>query len=387
MKIILTILGIFLSLFLLTSFVLAQDRPENKPQKNIVFSKDQVTNRDYFAAGDTIIISGTINGDAYLAAGNIIVEGTINGDLLAAGGNVDIRGSIGNNVRAAGGNITVSGKVGNNISVASGSLSITNSAQIGKNLVAGGGSLNIAGPLQGDANLAGGQITLSSIIGGDVRAAGNLTLTSPANIAGNLTYWSQNQAQIQPGAQVSGRISQNIPLATSQPKSGTIFGALAGLGFTLSLINLIAYLILGLLIIKFLPYFAKRVSGELSNQPWSSLGIGFLILLIIPIIIIILFVTILGIPLAFLLLAVFFISIYIGKVMVALTLGKKVLSYFNPDITPGWALLAGLLIYWLLTLIPFVGGLTIIIFTTLGLGALFIERRDFLTQIRAKKLM
>lgn len=382
----LTLLAIFLSVFSLTSPVLAQPKSRDKPLSNIVVPSDQVINHDYFAAADTIVISGTINGDTYLAAGNIIVDGTINGDLLAAGGNIDLRGKV-KNARIIGGNITVSGSIDNNLSAGAGSVNIISSAKINGSLAGAGGSLNISGPVSSDANLAGGQIILSNSIEGDVRAAGNLTLTSGASILGNLTYWSNDQARIQPGAKVAGRINQNQPPDTSQTRPGVLAGKLASLAFTLSIINLVTYLILGLLILKFLPFFATRVVRVLSNQLWPVLAIGLIIIILLPTVALLLFITVLGIPLALLLLAVFFILIYVSKVLVTLAIGKKILGYFNPDISPGWALLAGILLYWLLSLIPIVGWLTALIFTTAGLGALFLERRDFLAQIKNKKLM
>src|SRR5687767_13900949 len=70
---------------------------------NVYLSKGEIINHDYFAAGNTVNLSGTVNGDAYIAGGNVTVDGTVNGDLLAAGGNVTILGKVTGNVRTAGG--------------------------------------------------------------------------------------------------------------------------------------------------------------------------------------------------------------------------------------------------------------------------------------------
>lgn len=382
-KVITILLLLIAPLLFFASIVFAQD----KQQQNVTLPKNEIINKDYFATGDTVTISGTINGDAYIAAGNVIIEGTINGDLLVAGGNIDIRGRVAEDVMAVGGNITVSSSIGQNLRAAGGSITVTPGSQISQDVAAAGGSLNIAGPIGEDVNVAGGQITIGSSVGRNVSAAGNVTLTPNANISGDLTYWSATPAQIQPGAQVIGITIQNQPPKTAEAEPGKIFGVLGGVSLALSLIYLLSHLLVGLLIIKVSPYFANHVTEVINNRFWASLGVGLLILILVPIIILVLLITIIGFPIALILLAGLLILIFLTKIVVSVALGKKILSYLNPNTSPGWALLIGLIIYWLLTLIPFIGGLTTLLFTLLGLGAIFLERRNFLSQIRDKNLM
>ena len=42
--------------------------------KNIIIPSDQIISSDYFAAGNSISLSGTVNGDAFLAGGNILFD-------------------------------------------------------------------------------------------------------------------------------------------------------------------------------------------------------------------------------------------------------------------------------------------------------------------------
>lgn len=60
---------------------------------------------NYFAAGEGVTISGTINGDVFVFGGKTYIDGTVNGDVLAAGGQVTIDGPVSGNVRVAGGDI------------------------------------------------------------------------------------------------------------------------------------------------------------------------------------------------------------------------------------------------------------------------------------------
>src|SRR3989304_8346367 len=99
--------ALILLLSSLTLFVPNAQAKGNPEPVSMVLARNEVVNKDYFAAGDTVTISGIVNGDAYLAGGSVLIDGTINGDLLVAGGTIQIQGPVKNDVRAAGGMITL----------------------------------------------------------------------------------------------------------------------------------------------------------------------------------------------------------------------------------------------------------------------------------------
>src|SRR3989344_6092573 len=124
------VFAILAFLLLLTPSVIAAQGFGNEPEpkKITVLAPDEVVNKDYFAAGEIVEISGTVNGDVYAAGGQVYVDGVVNGDLLVAGGTVTISGEVTQNVRAAGGQITVTGNIGRNTTIAGGNIELTNTA-------------------------------------------------------------------------------------------------------------------------------------------------------------------------------------------------------------------------------------------------------------------
>jgi len=54
----------------------------------------QVIDRDYFAFGPLVEISGTVNGDVYAFGGQVLIDGRVNGDVLVAGGRVSVSGVV-----------------------------------------------------------------------------------------------------------------------------------------------------------------------------------------------------------------------------------------------------------------------------------------------------
>jgi len=382
----------FASLLILPLFFVSVVSAQNndKKPKNVVLAKDEVVNKDYFAAGDSVTLSGTVNGDAYLAGGNVIVEGTINGDLLVAGGMVEIRGKITDNVRAVGGQIVISAQVGKNLTVAGGTVNLTDSAKIGGSLVAGTGTLSVFSPVGKDLNIGVGQVTLGNTIGGGVRAGvGQLTLTPNAKVSGDLIYWSDAQAQIQSGAQVLGQTTHNLPPAKAlkEAKPARILGIFTGASLALKIASFLWALIIGLLLLKFFPVYSRRTIEVMIKKPWASLGMGLLILILTPIIFLILLITVLGIPIAFVLLVTFLIIAYLAKIFVSIFIGQKVLRYFGSKTGSNWALLLGLVVYGIVTLIPILGPVVSLLVVIFGLGAVFLEEKDFYHQLRSKNLV
>ena len=84
-KLIILLIFTVLTFLLVGSEVLYAADPDLSDKKVVVVEKDEMIDDDYFAYGETVTISGTINGDAYLAGGSVLVDGVVNGDLFVAG--------------------------------------------------------------------------------------------------------------------------------------------------------------------------------------------------------------------------------------------------------------------------------------------------------------
>lgn len=376
------LLGIVI-LFFTPGLALAQENI--RTGESIIVPKDQIINKDFFASGSRVTVSGTINGDTYLAGGEIVVDGVINGDLLIAGGNVIVSGTVMKNLRIVGGNVQVLGSVNENTSIVGGNIAIEKGSQINGNLVAAGGNVNIRAPIGKDITTATSQLTVVDMVGGDiVAAANNIEMQPGARVNGGLTYYSHNQASVDPNAIVTGPITQHIPPQNNQ-KTPALFKT-AALGWIL--FNFLSALILGLLAIFLAPNIVRQKSEIIFNRPWISLGIGLATLILTPVIIFILFITIIGIPLALILLLIYLLLIFFVKIFVSIAIGLKLLSSYNSrNINMYWAFIVGLIIYMIVTSIPLIGGLISFIAVTMGIGAYLLTDSNFYKNLRSKKLI
>ncbi len=376
------LLIIFSILILLTIAFTPKVLAQNSDSDSIVLGKDEVINRDFFAAGSSVTIHGTINGDAYIFGGTIIVDGVINGDLITAGGTVNVGGEVKNDLRVAGGTVIVEGKVGGNITAGAGTLNLTKSSSVGGSLVSGSGMVNINTPLNKNVWLGSGQVRINSNIKADVLvSAEDVVLDSEAKVEGNLTYWSEKQINLLQGASVSGVVKREEVHKTEQAK---FLGLALGFGLMMEIASLLTLVILGLLMLRFFPRKTVEVSQEIGKNPLPSFGWGVGVSIVTLFAVLILVVAVLGLPLALLLLVTLGLGVYISSLFVGLWLGRTLFSNLDTTGKYHWALIVGLIILELLTMLPIVGWLLKIIAVCVGLGALVRVKRSTYQELKAK---
>lgn len=378
------LLALFLFLFLvfgLAPLTLAQNNFRNEEVSTL--SRNEIINKDYFAAGEKVTLSGTVNGDAYLAGGNIIVDGVVNGDLLIAGGNLNIRGEVTGDVRAAGGNIQIDGTVGGNITTLGGSIRVDDDSEVTGSMVAGGGNIEVFGPIGKGITAGAGTLMIANSVGGDVvTGVGELDLGPNAVINGGLNYMSDERARISDGASVSGAIKQQLPPKGPDEKDKEMFLAGAAVGWVI--FKFLSLLVIGSLLLWALPVFMKNASEAITKQPLQSLGIGFLVLILVPMVAVVLMMTVIGLPLGLVVLLGYFFILYISKVFVAIAVGVRILGHKQNRYL---SMALGLLILSVVLLIPVLGGLVDFVVMLLGVGAAIATKRAMLLTLRSKKLL
>lgn len=353
-------------------------------EKNVSVPADQIVDDDLFISGESVFIDGTVNGDVYAAGGVVRVTGDVNGDVIAAGGMLEISGTVADDVRVAGGNIVIEDAfIGDNLTVFGGNVAVSDESEVGGSLIFAGGNL-ISGANVGRGLLGGGgNVTIRGVIGKDVRlGAGKITLGPQATVLGDLLYSSEEDITIDNSATVSGSVKQIFPEArrASADVSKGISKITKGLLIGLKLWSFFASLLVGLLLIKFLPGLHRDVTNRISEKTFESLGWGFLVLLVFGPLFVILSLTLIALPLALILLAFFLITTYLSKIFVSFVIGKKVLNRINKDKqSPYITLTLGMVLYYILSMVPVLSVFVSLITVTLGLGAVFLYEKNLLS--------
>jgi cytoskeletal protein CcmA (bactofilin family) len=339
-----------------------REHEKNTPRK-IILSANEIHEGWYFASADEVIIEGTVNGDAYVAGGTIHVDGTINGDLIAAGGQVVITGSVSDNVRVAGGSIECLGAVGKNFTAAGGHIVAGKSSAIGGGILAAGGSLSVAGKVEHEAMVCTGDMSISGSINGNTTFAGGAVSIHPgAKIGGNLKAIVEDKkfAEI-----ADGTVHGTVEIATRDKEPSVSVLGLQPWRFWLKMLWVGSLFVTIIVLVFAVPKQLKEIGSTILQKPGLSLAWGALGIIGTFVLILLLLVTIIGIPLGLFTLAMFLWIIYLSQLSLGVVLAHRL---FHIEEKTGWQLLwgiaAGLLVIQVLTLIPYVG-------TLINLGGLF----------------
>jgi cytoskeletal protein CcmA (bactofilin family) len=352
-------------------------------QRSSSVAASETVEGDHFGFGRLVTISGTVNGDVYAFGGQVVVDGKVNGDLLVAGGRVSVSGNVSQDVRVLGGQVNLSGTVGRNLTAMGGNVELTPGAAVGDSVVAAGGNIHLASPVTGRARVAAGSLIVSNKLGAQLDAAvGALRVTSNAEIAGDVNYYSRREAEVEPGARIGGKLVHNPPPRLPRPSSEKIFLFFTGLGLFILLTGFTSTLILGLLSLHYLPRYHQAAAEILKTRPWASLGLGFVAAIVIPVVCAILFSMVLTIPIAVILAAAFGILLFWARIFVISRLGEAIMGPKK-----GRAFLLGLVLYYVIGFIPIVGWLFVVLVILSGLGAELLARKNFYLQARARELL
>lgn len=329
-------------------------------------------NGDYFTAGNTVDFTEKIVGDLYAAGNDVLAQGDTGGDILAAGRTIDVGSNVGGSIRAAGSLITVRGKVLRNATIACQQLTVTQEGLISGNAYLAGQTIDMNGKVGGDLRAAASTFVINGEIGRDAQISADKVVVLPgAKIGGALKYYSKNQAEISPGAVIEGGVTQ-IPISPERTSAKPAPGP----SILRALLSLIALLLAALVFVLLLPRCVRRVAATVQTQPWLCLGIGFAGLLVPPFLAIILFITVVGMMLGWIVMAGYlaFLSagFLLGRIMIGFLVGGLILRAVEKRdrASAVWSVLLGATLLTLASYIPVLGwliGLFTVIFT---MGAL-----------------
>lgn len=179
----------------------------------VLIREDDVVAEDLYAAGNRIEVQGRIEGDLVAVAfEEILITGEVTGDVLAVASRVGVTGFVGGSLRAAAPTMTIEGEITDDVLAAGWSMTQASPSRIGRDLIVWGRRLEQAGEI--NRNLEGGpaNLILSGRVGGNVEVSvSQLTVTSSADIGGDLAYRSERSAVIAEGATITGSAIQRHP--------------------------------------------------------------------------------------------------------------------------------------------------------------------------------
>ncbi|MDP2932815.1 MAG: hypothetical protein Q8N81_01650 [bacterium] len=369
--------ALVLSLCFLPS--LASAVSENVP-RIVTQGRQENAKGDFVDAGERVEMEGAVAGDVMVAGRDVNFAGRVGGDYLGAGVNVGIKGEIGQNLRVAGANVTISGKIGKNLTVTGMNLRVEEGAEVAGNAYLIGGTTAVKGLYKGNVTVMANEVVFGARVQGNVDIfADGITLLEGTDITGSLTYHSNQAVEILSGAKIAGGVVKKPPLAAMSPENrGDSYPSLV-LG---NLWKLLAGLVVLLAFWRVFGMHLDLLCAQHAENFWPKLGWGLMGLSIVPITVFILILTLVGIPLAIIIMAFYAVAIYISSVLAVLLFGKWLVALMKiterASAFPWLSFFLGAIIVAVIGYVPFFGFVARMILVLWAFGSLIRYTKNLL---------
>lgn len=369
---------LFLALILLPNAALGATFASGQ---NVV--ANETVSDDLYVSGGVVSIPSDINGDLVIGGGQVQVDGNVSQDLMAGGGDITVVGEVGDDVRTVGGNLRIDTTIKGDLLGAAGNITLTDKSYVGGDVNMAGGDLLIGGTINGDLRLAGSSVYLNASVAGNVTLLNfnKITFGPQAKILGTLWYRAHEKIEI-PANVVSGEVTF-VGIPESQIKEN-LPSIIAGF----SLFSYLSTLLFGLFLIWIFRYSLLHTANVVNEAALRSLGVGFLVLVLTPIAALIFLITTIGVPVAIVLMALWLIFLYVGKVMAAALIGFKIIRVNEKNgfgrVFGSFAL--GALIFAIIGMVPVAGWLLNLLFVLTALGGFVLYGLEAIEHLRKKKI-
>lgn len=271
-------------------------------QENAVVTGTKTEN--VYVFGGTVLIEGDIDGDLTTAGGAVTVNGDVTGDVLALAGMITINGNISGDLRTAGGMIVLNGNVEGDSLIAGGAITVTSA--INGDALIGAGMLEMQGTIRGYANISAGTVNLKG------------TLTD-----GEITANTFNNQGI-----ISGQVSYTKNMMGYKTMSSLFLFHTLKRVFE-SVWWFISVIVTALIMLKFMPNLLEKCSETIEKDSFARWLKGAGIAILMPMVLLLLIITIVGIPVTKLGLVVYGLTITLTGPVYSLWMGNKIAEYFN----------------------------------------------------------
>ncbi|MEM4260177.1 MAG: hypothetical protein QXG00_02975 [Candidatus Woesearchaeota archaeon] len=356
--------------------------------------------------GSNIIINNEVNTNLYLFGENIETNNYINGDLIAIGGLANINSIISGDVtiisieskltkavtrsvKIISGTTTVSKNIDGDLIIIAGSAIIEKDVEVKGDLIAITQIIDIQGKIDGGVRIISDQTILNNctFLGNASIKSNDILLGDETKIYGDLNYSS----------------SDHIYQIEKHVKGDTNFKQLKEKNYFSTLSNKIWYglslLIIGIILIMIFPNLVQNTAQKINNQLGKTLLWGIICLILIPIIAIIVFITIIGIPISIILFIIYIILLFFSPIFLSLLAGSAILPQNNKLNTMKrinqkiqknkmiLSLILGLFLYIVISSIPFLGDFVSLITLIIGLGAIILVNKELLQNLKNKNII
>jgi hypothetical protein len=338
--------------------------------------ESEIIEENLYVKGGSVDIVGVVDGDLIVSGETVNISGTVTGDLYTAAATVNLSGNVYGSAFLAGQDIEVSGSVARNSYIAAMLSDVSGS--IGKDLLVFAANSTVPGKVTEDVRIFASKSTVSGMIQGEATVNAATSTINPEVVEGKVYENIDNENEE----------------TTTQPlrrnKVGNLLTeSLLEVNIFTTLIGFVAMYIVGIVLIYLAPVktiqIEEKVTGSFQNFLFSFLiGLGTFVILPLPLII--LAITLIGAPLAILIIGILIFAAIFGRIWVESAIGHKILSTTDKeDPQRLLSLLIGRGLTTIVNFIPIVRGIYKFVLSATAVGAIIRMKYDAFKTKKVKK--
>ena len=378
---------------------------------------DTVYDDDVYISGFKLKFDSQVHGDLFGFCYEMVQTDTIDGNFMSFAYSVENLGPVTGSLRIFSDNASCNSEIGRNLLLFCQNINLGPKANIGRDADLFGQNVVVQGEIGRNLKIKAQNAIVAGNINGDLNFEGDSLVINPnTSVGGNLNYKSPIRATIGEGVKIGGQINWTRAELEKKPHKESKGGLPLVLTWIISLKGYLIYSILlyaivlaagiipipswlgiiflwiilgvcGNLVIFLTRRIASSTETTLRNRPFPSLGLGFILLFLVPVAGLIIFFTVIGAPLALILMMFFGIALFIGAICVCLFVGRQICRIFTSRSSnaPGHLCFSiGMMLLVALSFIPYVGYFVTLIIMMMGLGGLTLAYWGARTQPKAE---
>jgi cytoskeletal protein CcmA (bactofilin family) len=326
-----------------------------------IVTGEDVVNEDVYVTSVSSTVEGVIDGDLTIFTGDLTITGEVTGSVTVfSSGSVSIgpTGTVGGSLNGVAARATVEGVVGDDVFITAPSVVISETGTVGRDAMLFGGTARVEGVVARDLRGRTFRLVIDGDVGGDVDVASQrLEFGSTAVVGGDVLYRSPGDAGGASNASIGGTLTR-LPT-----QSNFVYGIILALA---NVVGFLGFLLAGLVILLTVRGTSARATGSILTTPLKSIAVGVATVIVLPIMIIVLGMTLVGIPLAIIGVLIAIALFIIGPLPAVTAMGNLILMRRGGIFG---AFIAGAAVWRLgIWIIPVISGLIYLLAMVWGIG-------------------
>lgn len=319
-------------------------------------TEDTYKSHDVYLTGDNVTVDYIVDGNLFVIANTVTINSKIGGDAFIMANNINVseQAYIFNNLFAMANSIDIKGVVYDVYALAQ-NFTVSN------------------GYIYRDAKLCCNTININGAIGRNAFVScSNINFNTDGNdkgiIYGNLTYSAPSELSFDKNI-VNGNVTYKAPKVSPEKSVREIVAS-----YILDLGAFLAFVIIIWLVCLWVaPKFLNDTNKFVGKKTLNVLGTGLLTLIAVPIACIILLLLQLTAGISLLTVAIYILALIVAKSIFTIVANNYLCSKLNINKNTGifGMLIVSGVIVWVISELPYVGGIISFIISVLGLGVLF----------------